>query len=363
MSPQEHGGRSADGFDEPAAPGSGRGPARESAICDAALELLAEVGYDRMSMDAVAARARASKATIYRRWPGKRELVLDAVRSRGPRHSGAARGHREPAWRHHRPTAGTVAGRHRPAEDVALMAGVLRAMRSAPELADSRAHAADRGQVRRRPRPSCAARSRAASSARPTDPDLLHEVARPCGSSACSLSGDPVDDDFLTHVADDVLIPLLASRRPGNRSFRYTGDTVSSPLLPSDRDSRPGIVRRRRPPALARARRHRRRPAHGRARRLDREHRAAVGPARPRHHRRRPAVDRHRLHAGLRRPAAARRPHRRLRRAASGRSSSACSASPAPPRSAARAQRRSCCSRPAPCRARSPRCWRRPRCP
>ena len=57
---------------------------RDAAICDATLALLAEVGYDRMSMDAVAARAKASKATIYRRWPGKQELVLDAVRSRAP---------------------------------------------------------------------------------------------------------------------------------------------------------------------------------------------------------------------------------------------------------------------------------------
>ena len=37
-----------------------------------------------MSMDAVAARAKVSKATIYRRWTGKQELVLDAVRARGP---------------------------------------------------------------------------------------------------------------------------------------------------------------------------------------------------------------------------------------------------------------------------------------
>ena len=63
----------------------GRGRGREAAICQAALELLAEVGYDRMSMDAVALRARAGKATIYRHWPGKYELVLDAVRSRAAR--------------------------------------------------------------------------------------------------------------------------------------------------------------------------------------------------------------------------------------------------------------------------------------
>ena len=53
---------------------------------DAALELLAEIGYDRLSIDAVAARAKASKMTIYRRWSGKAELVVDALSSlRKPR--------------------------------------------------------------------------------------------------------------------------------------------------------------------------------------------------------------------------------------------------------------------------------------
>ncbi len=69
-----------------------------------------------------------------------------------------------------------------------------------------------------------------------------------------------------------------------------------------------------RPAPLAGPGRHRRRPADDRAGRVDREHRAAVGPEGPRHQRRRPAVGRHGLHAGLRRPAAARRPDRRLRR-------------------------------------------------
>jgi AcrR family transcriptional regulator len=53
---------------------------REEAILRAALELLAEIGYDQLTMDAVAARAHCSKATIYRRWPGKAELVTTAVR-------------------------------------------------------------------------------------------------------------------------------------------------------------------------------------------------------------------------------------------------------------------------------------------
>ena len=54
---------------------------RDVAIRDAALDLLSEIGYDRLTMDAVAARAHASKATIYRRWPGKAALVVDALTS------------------------------------------------------------------------------------------------------------------------------------------------------------------------------------------------------------------------------------------------------------------------------------------
>jgi AcrR family transcriptional regulator len=54
---------------------------RDAALRDAALELLAEIGYDRLSIDAVAARAKASKMTIYRRWSGKAELVVDALSS------------------------------------------------------------------------------------------------------------------------------------------------------------------------------------------------------------------------------------------------------------------------------------------
>jgi len=51
---------------------------RDEALRQAALELVAEVGYDRLTIDAVAARARAGKATVYRRWPSKAALVADA---------------------------------------------------------------------------------------------------------------------------------------------------------------------------------------------------------------------------------------------------------------------------------------------
>lgn len=52
---------------------------RELQILDATLEVLDEVGYDLLTMDAVAARAKASKATLYRRWKGKPELVVAAI--------------------------------------------------------------------------------------------------------------------------------------------------------------------------------------------------------------------------------------------------------------------------------------------
>jgi len=59
-----------------------RGPSRELAILAAAAELVTEVGYDRVTLDAIAARAHASKATMYRRWPSKAALVADALRRR-----------------------------------------------------------------------------------------------------------------------------------------------------------------------------------------------------------------------------------------------------------------------------------------
>ncbi len=58
---------------------------REQEILEATLEVLADVGYDRLTMDAVATRAKASKATLYRRWNTKTALVIDAlVSQKGP---------------------------------------------------------------------------------------------------------------------------------------------------------------------------------------------------------------------------------------------------------------------------------------
>ncbi len=52
---------------------------REQEIFRTTLAILGEVGYDRLTMDAVASRAKASKATLYRRWSSKATLVIDAL--------------------------------------------------------------------------------------------------------------------------------------------------------------------------------------------------------------------------------------------------------------------------------------------
>lgn len=78
--------------DTPTRPGARRGrqldPTRDAAILAAAFEGLAELGYDRLSMDEIAARAHAGKGALYRRWPSKARLVVDAVlawrEARGP---------------------------------------------------------------------------------------------------------------------------------------------------------------------------------------------------------------------------------------------------------------------------------------
>jgi AcrR family transcriptional regulator len=57
---------------------------REQEILDATLAVLADVGYDRLTMDAVAAAAKASKATLYRRWNGKVHLVIEAFLAQKP---------------------------------------------------------------------------------------------------------------------------------------------------------------------------------------------------------------------------------------------------------------------------------------
>lgn len=66
--------------DVPARPGRPRDPACDAAILQATLDVFAEHGYAGVSIDRVAGRAGVGKATIYRRYSSKAELVVEAVR-------------------------------------------------------------------------------------------------------------------------------------------------------------------------------------------------------------------------------------------------------------------------------------------
>ncbi|PZF80170.1 TetR/AcrR family transcriptional regulator [Jiangella anatolica] len=183
-----------------------RGEQREDAVLRATLELLAEIGYGSLTMDAVAARAKASKATIYRRWSGKTQLAIAAVE----RHTtGADR----PA-----PDTGTLRGDllalltsmrdDLTVQSAALVLGLLTAMRDDAALAaavrarligvkrDAFAPALDRA----------AARGEIPAGA---DHELLAEVASALLFSRLFVTGEPLDDAFLDRLADAVILPLV----------------------------------------------------------------------------------------------------------------------------------------------------------
>ncbi|HEX3946272.1 MAG TPA: TetR/AcrR family transcriptional regulator [Acidimicrobiales bacterium] len=189
-----------------AKPGRPRSEAREQAILDAALELVVEVGYDKLSMDALAERAHASKATIYRHWSGKAEVVAAAVRCRAEESmeftpdTGSLRGDLISLLDH---SCETLA-----AEDGALMAAVLWAMRTDPVLAGlMRAQMVDgkrdvvRGVVER-----AVARGECPGE---VDPAAAGEVMPAMVLSRLLVTGEPLDRAFSVHLVDDVMLPLL----------------------------------------------------------------------------------------------------------------------------------------------------------
>lgn len=60
-------------------PGRPRDPELDRAILEATIDVLETDGFHNLSIDAVAARAKVGKTTIYRRWPSKAPLVVDAL--------------------------------------------------------------------------------------------------------------------------------------------------------------------------------------------------------------------------------------------------------------------------------------------
>ena len=194
--------------DLPEARAPRRGPERREAICDAVFELLGEVGYDRMTMDAVATRARASKATIYRTWPDKPGLVAEALVNRfgatpQPPNTGSLRGDLMALM--------SVACQVTNSADGEVLTGVMTAAARNPALARTvhectyaSKHALNETVIRQ-----AAARGEVGPD---TDPDVFHEVIYAMIMTRKMTGEQPLDDEFSRHVVDDILIPLLKYR-------------------------------------------------------------------------------------------------------------------------------------------------------
>lgn len=187
------------------ATGRPRDELREQAILDSAIVLLTEVGYDRLSIDMLATRARASKATIYRRWSGKAEVVTEAVRRRKcPDLSSIpdSGSFREDLCEFFLGSVSSAVA------DAALLAGLVRAMRDDPELNDLM-----RTQVIE-PKHAVVVEMIARAAARgelPPDADATPaiEAIEALVFSRFMLDGRPLDEEFVTHLIDDVALPLL----------------------------------------------------------------------------------------------------------------------------------------------------------
>lgn len=187
-----------------------RGDALFDAIFAATLAELAEVGYARLAMERVAARARTSKASLYKRWPNRAELVLAALR-------------------HHR-------GEPEPAPDTGnLRDDVLALLRRAAALLDGVMGEVVRGLMAEGltgPTPIAHARTtmfdtrnalmreifvRAARRGDiPADairPDLIG-LAPALVDHHFLFHGAPIPDEVLTGVVDGILMPLLSGGNP-----------------------------------------------------------------------------------------------------------------------------------------------------
>jgi len=195
----------ADVDSEPSRGGRPRDEAREQAILDAAIDLLAEVGYDAMSIEGVAVRAKSSKATIYRRWPGKAELVADAIRRRS-----------EPVLED-LPDTGSLRGDllgmatrmfdSMEGVDGGLMCGLAVAVRSDAQfgrLMSSHLH-----EQKLRSVASIVSRAEGRGELPPgVDPMLILQVA-PGVALFHQMNGEPLDSAFAEHLVDRILLPLL----------------------------------------------------------------------------------------------------------------------------------------------------------
>lgn len=188
-----------------------RGAALNSAIFEAVRAEIAESGYAALTMDSVAERARASKASIYRRWPGRAALVLEAAYDAMPSpasvpDTGSLRGDALAVLRHvAQQLQGTVGQAMR-----GLLGEALQNPAVAAEIHD---YARGNGvKVMRAIIEQAVARGEC-------DPALATACKIEAGPALLRqrfiFSAAPIEDDYLVQVVDEVMLPLLGVSPPG----------------------------------------------------------------------------------------------------------------------------------------------------
>jgi len=197
--------------------GRKRDHTRDPEILEAALDVLAETGYDRMTVDMVAARAKAGKATVYRRWASKAELVVDAVAcmnrvavdSETLPDTGTLRGDLIAMMKPH-----TIVDAEK---KLRVMAGLVSMLAENPELADAvnAAIVEPRASINRMFLRRAVERGEI-----PADCDIeqLALVTPSMAAYRVLVLRKPVDRHFLLRVIDDILLPAVGIRRTGATS-------------------------------------------------------------------------------------------------------------------------------------------------
>lgn len=187
--------------------GRKRDPGRDAAILEGALEVLAEVGFDAMTIDMVATRVKAGKATVYRRWSSKTELVLDAV----------AHMERDEVRLESLPDTGTlredIVSLIRPEsladEDrrLRVMGGLLSMSAQDPRLAEAAFDASTGAWIEANR--LLIARAVERDEYGGVDVDLLARVVPFMCACRSSVLQQPITREFLLELIDGVLIPAM----------------------------------------------------------------------------------------------------------------------------------------------------------
>ncbi len=183
---------------------------REQEILEAALEVLAEVGYDRLTMDAVAAKAKASKATLYRRWTNKVSLVIEALQhTKSPEELPDTGSLREDL----RATYCGMGGLD--AESISVFSSVLTAIARDPEFAEAFRRDVIEPKIAISRQVWERARQRGEIGAE-VDLDLLEPALPGIVLHRVFVMGEMPDPDSITRVIDQIIIPAACGASPSH---------------------------------------------------------------------------------------------------------------------------------------------------